>query len=51
MRGGGFLVPGLWDMHVHLGHLGEKEELPLYIANGVSQCGPCRDVTWVLDPV
>jgi hypothetical protein len=30
---GGFLIPGLWDMHVH-GH--DVNELPVYIANGVT---------------
>ena len=30
---GGFLIPGLWDMHVHVQDLAE---LPLYIANGVT---------------
>ncbi len=30
---GGFLIPGLWDMHVHI-H--DEHELPLYIANGVT---------------
>lgn len=30
---GGFLIPGLWDMHVHV-H--ETSELPLYVANGVT---------------
>src|SRR5277367_576173 len=30
---GGFLIPGLWDMHVHV-H--DTMELPLYIANGVT---------------
>ncbi|WP_263382026.1 amidohydrolase family protein [Granulicella arctica] len=30
---GGFLIPGLWDMHVHIHETGE---LPLYIANGVT---------------
>ena len=30
---GGFLIPGLWDMHVHV-H--DTRELPLYIANGVT---------------
>lgn len=29
---GGFLIPGLWDMHVHI-H--DTEDLPLYLANGV----------------
>jgi adenine deaminase len=30
---GGYLIPGLWDMHVHV-H--DKDELPLYVANGVT---------------
>lgn len=30
---GGFLIPGLWDMHVHV-H--DTNELALYIANGVT---------------
>lgn len=30
---GAFLIPGLWDMHVHV-H--DKDELPLYLANGVT---------------
>lgn len=30
---GGYLIPGLWDMHVHV-H--DTDELPLYIANGVT---------------
>jgi amidohydrolase family protein len=29
----GFLIPGLWDMHVHIQDL---EDLPLYVANGVT---------------
>lgn len=34
---GKFLIPGLWDMHVHLDpYDGYKEYLPLYIANGVT---------------
>jgi len=28
---GGFLIPGLWDMHVH-----DSDELPLFVANGVT---------------
>ncbi len=31
---GKFLVPGLWDMHVHT--MGTSDSLPLYIANGVT---------------
>ena len=30
---GGYLIPGLWDMHIHI-H--DTAELPLYIANGVT---------------
>jgi Amidohydrolase family len=30
---GGYLIPGLWDMHIHI-H--DTEELPLYVANGVT---------------
>ena len=32
---GKFLIPGLWDMHVHLGKAGENT-LPLFIANGIT---------------
>jgi amidohydrolase family protein len=32
---GKFLIPGLWDMHVHLTKIGENA-LPLFIANGVT---------------
>lgn len=31
---GRYLIPGLWDMHVHLSHL-PAEMLPLFLANGV----------------
>jgi cytosine/adenosine deaminase-related metal-dependent hydrolase len=30
-----YLIPGLWDMHVHL-NLDHEEYLPLYLANGVT---------------
>lgn len=33
---GKFLVPGLWDMHVHLAMPGGRDVLPLYITNGVT---------------
>jgi imidazolonepropionase-like amidohydrolase len=33
---GKFLIPGLWDMHVHTVMPGGKQVLPLYIANGVT---------------
>jgi imidazolonepropionase-like amidohydrolase len=32
---GKFLMPGLWDMHVHIGS-GSRFYLPLFIANGVT---------------
>jgi len=32
---GQFLIPGLWDMHVHLSKAGENT-LPLFIVNGVT---------------
>lgn len=32
---GKFMIPGLWDMHVHLAKVGENT-LPLFIANGVT---------------
>jgi imidazolonepropionase-like amidohydrolase len=33
---GKFLIPGLWDMHVHTVAPGGRDALPLYIANGVT---------------
>jgi imidazolonepropionase-like amidohydrolase len=33
---GRFLIPGLWDMHVHTAIAGGRELLPLYVANGVT---------------
>jgi imidazolonepropionase-like amidohydrolase len=33
---GKFLIPGLWDMHVHTTVIGGRELLGLYIANGVT---------------
>ena len=34
---GRFLIPGLWDMHVHVGsHLGGPEVLPTFLAYGVT---------------
>ena len=34
--GGGYLIPGLWDMHVHEFSAFFAPALPLYIANGVT---------------
>jgi imidazolonepropionase-like amidohydrolase len=33
---GKFLIPGLWDMHVHTAVVRAREVLPLYVANGVT---------------
>jgi hypothetical protein len=33
---GKYLIPGLWDMHVHTVMPGGREVLPLYVANGVT---------------
>ncbi len=33
---GGFLVPGLWDMHMHSFKLSPQLHLPLFLANGVT---------------
>lgn len=32
---GQFVIPGLWDMHVHVGAI-EEDWFPLYLANGVT---------------
>src|SRR5437899_1686215 len=31
---GKFLIPGLWDMHVHLWH--KQNQLPMFVAHGVT---------------
>jgi imidazolonepropionase-like amidohydrolase len=33
---GRFLIPGLWDMHVHTDAPGGRDVLPLYVLNGVT---------------
>jgi imidazolonepropionase-like amidohydrolase len=33
---GKFLIPGLWDMHVHTATIAAREVLPLYVANGIT---------------
>jgi imidazolonepropionase-like amidohydrolase len=33
---GKYLIPGLWDMHVHTTITGGRDLLPLYVANGVT---------------
>lgn len=34
--GGGYLVPGFWDMHMHSFQLSPELHLPLYLANGIT---------------
>ncbi len=43
---GKYVIPGLWDMHVHFGgrgyvNLENKNLLPLFIANGVTSVRDC----------
>jgi imidazolonepropionase-like amidohydrolase len=48
---GKFLIPGLWDAHVHLSYypnLGIDTEYPLYIANGITSV---RDTGGLIDIV
>ena len=33
---GQFLIPGLWDLHTHLSHLGNERALPLLVTQGVT---------------
>jgi hypothetical protein len=34
--GGGFLVPGFWDMHMHSFKMSPQLHLPLFLANGIT---------------
>jgi imidazolonepropionase-like amidohydrolase len=43
---GKFLIPGLWDMHVHTEIVGGRQILSLYVANGVTGV---RDMAGTLD--
>jgi imidazolonepropionase-like amidohydrolase len=45
---GKFLIPGLWDMHVHLEISGKEESFPMYLANGVTGV---RDMGGDLDSI
>lgn len=33
---GGYLIPGLWDMHMHSFQLSPQMHLPLFVANGIT---------------
>lgn len=45
---GKYLIPGLWDMHVHLEISGKEESFPMYLANGVTGV---RDMGGDLDSI
>jgi hypothetical protein len=32
---GKYMIPGLWDMHVHLARLGSELSFPLFLSNGI----------------
>ena len=40
---GGFLIPGLWDMHVHTFQVSPQMHFPLWIANGVTNVRDMMD--------
>jgi imidazolonepropionase-like amidohydrolase len=44
---GRYLIPGLWDMHVHFHNAG-RSALPLYVANGVTSV---RDMGGFIDSI
>jgi imidazolonepropionase-like amidohydrolase len=41
--GNRFLIPGLWDMHVHTFQLSPQMHLPLFLANGVTSVRDMMD--------
>lgn len=41
--GGGYLIPGLWDMHAHTFQLSPQMHLPLFLANGVTNLRDMMD--------
>jgi hypothetical protein len=41
--GGGWLVPGFWDMHMHSFQLSPQMHLPLFVANGVTSVRDMMD--------
>lgn len=49
--GGGFLVPGLWDMHVHGFQLSPQLHLPLFVANGITGVRDMMDCPEDKDPL
>ena len=41
--GGGFLVPGFWDMHIHSFQTSPQLHFPLFVANGVTNVRDMMD--------
>jgi len=41
--GGGYLLPGFWDMHTHSFQLSPQLHLPLFVANGVTSVRDMMD--------
>ncbi|MBT5240602.1 MAG: amidohydrolase family protein [Rhodospirillaceae bacterium] len=51
---GKFLIPGLWDAHVHLSYypdLGVETSYPLYIANGITSVRDTGGLTGIVLPM
>lgn len=46
---GGYLIPGLWDMHVHTFQSSPQTHFPLWIANGVTQVRDMMDCPGTAD--
>ena len=47
--GGGYLVPGFWDMHMHSFQLSPQLHLPLFVANGITSVRDMMDCPSVSD--
>jgi hypothetical protein len=41
--GGGYLLPGFWDMHAHTFQVSPQMHLPLFVANGVTSLRDMMD--------
>lgn len=46
---GGYLLPGLWDMHVHSFQHSPRSDLPLFVANGLTGVRDMMDCPEVTD--
>lgn len=47
----GYLIPGLWDMHVHAFQASPQLHLPLFVANGVTGVRDMMDCPEEADPL